>query len=142
MAFIRSIEKIGEKFATVTPTRASEYDFGVRNPRKSWAGATAASESSYEAGVQGAIAKKKFGKGVKAAGDTAWAEGAVQKGTQRWGPGVALARDKYQRGFAPYHAAIERTQLPPRYPRRDPRNLARVEAIDKALSAVKEGMAK
>jgi len=138
MAFIRSIDQIGKKFATVTPTRSEDYRAGVSNPRKSWAQATAASEAAYEAGVQQAVAKKRFGKGVKAAGDQAWATGAVEKGTQRWGPGVAMAQDKYMKGFAPYRDAIERCTLPPRYARRDPRNLERVSAVNKALIAVKE----
>jgi len=29
----------------------------------------------------------------------------------------------------PYHAAIERVDLGPRFPRRDPRNLSRVKAV-------------
>jgi len=138
MAFIRSIDTIGKKFATVTPTRSEDYRQGVTNPRKSWANATASSEAAYEAGVQQAITKKRFGKGVKNAGDAAWQQGAIDKGTTRWGPGVALAQDKYMKGFAPYRDAIERVTLPPRYNKRDPRNLERVKAIDNALIAVKE----
>ncbi len=138
MAFIRSIEQIARKFASVTPGRTEDYRFGVENPRRDWAGATAAAEAAYEMGVTQAIAKKRFGKGVKAAGTPAWQEGAVTKGTARWGPGVTLAEDKYRRNFAPFRDAIERVTLPPRYARRDPRNLARVKAIVDALVAAKE----
>lgn len=101
-------------------------------------GATAAAEPAYEAGVTQAIAKKRFGKGVKKAGDDTWQRGAVEKGTARWGPGVTLAQDKYARNFAPFRDAIERVTLPPRFARRDPRNLLRVKAIVDALSAAKE----
>lgn len=138
MAFIRSIEQIANKFATVTPGRTTDYEFGVNNPRKDWGTSTAAAESAYEMGVTQAIAKKRFGKGVKAAGTEKWQRGAITKGTQRWGPGVTLARDDYARGFAPYRDAIERVTLPPRYARRDPRNLERVKAIVNALTAAKE----
>ena len=88
------------------------------------------------------MTKKKFGKGVTAAGDAAWQKGAQEKGTSRWGAGVALSQDKYRQNFAPYRDAIERVQLPPRGPKRDPRNLKRVEAVNAALIAVKEQQSK
>ncbi|MBA7699636.1 hypothetical protein ES703_108335 [subsurface metagenome] len=138
MAFIRSIEQIARKFASVTPGRTEDYRFGVENPRRDWANATAAAESAYEGGVTQAIAKKRFGKGVKAAGTEKWSRGAIEKGTARWGPGVTLGEAAYRTGFAPFRDAIERVTLPPRYPRRDPRNLERVKAIVNALTAAKE----
>ncbi len=138
MAFIRSIEHIGRKWASVTPGRTEDYRAGVENPRKDWGVATAAAESAYESGVTQAIAKKRFGKGVKLAGTEAWQRGAIEKGTARWGPGVTMAQDKYARAFAPYRDAIERCTLPPRYARRDPRNLERVKAVVNALIAAKE----
>lgn len=138
MAFIRSIETVAKKFATVTPTRVADYAEGVANPRRDWAQATAAAEGAYEAGVQQSIVKKRFGKGVKKAGSATWQRGAEEKGAARWGPGVQLAQDKYAAGFAPYHDTIAATKLPPRYARRDPRNLERVKAISMALAARKE----
>jgi len=138
VAFIRSIDNIAKKWSSVTPMRSEDYRAGVENPRKDWMTSTVASESAFEAGVQAAIAKKKFGKGVKAAGSEAWQRGAIEKGTQRWGPGVAMAAPKYAQGFAPFRDAIERTTLPPRYARRDPRNLERVKAIVTALVQAKE----
>lgn len=138
MAFIRSIEHIAKKWADVTPGRTADYEAGVQNPRRDWGVATAAAEGAYEMGVQQAIAKKRFGKGVKLAGSETWQRGAIEKGTQRWGPGVALAQDKYGRNFAPYRDAIERATLPPRYAKRDPRNLERVKAVVNALTAAKE----
>lgn len=138
MAFIRSIEQISRKWADVTPGRSADYEAGVQNPRRDWGAATAAAESAYEAGVTMAISKKRFGKGVKAAGTEKWQKGAMEKGTARWGPGVSLAVDTYGRGFAPYRDAIERVTLPPRYAKRDPRNLNRVKAVVDALIAAKE----
>ncbi|MBA7479876.1 hypothetical protein ES707_15317 [subsurface metagenome] len=138
MAFIRSIEHIARKWAVVTPGRTEDYRAGVENPRVDWATATAAAESAYESGVTQAIAKKRFGKGVKGAGTDKWQRGSVEKGTARWGPGVTMAQDLYARNFAPYRDAIERATLPPRYARRDPRNLERVKAVVNALVAAKE----
>lgn len=138
MAFIRSIDTIAEKWSTVTPQRSADYEDGVKNPRRSWSQATGAAEDSYKMGVQQAIAQGRFGAGVKRAGDEKWQAGAVEKGVSRWGPGVSLARDAYRSGFAPYQEAISRITLPPRYAKRDKRNLQRVNAVVDALIKTKE----
>ena len=139
MANIRSLDSITKKWATVTPQRTGDYEDGVRNPKSDWASNTAAAEDSYQAGVQAAIAEKRFGKGVRAAGTEKWQKGAIDKGTQRWGPGVAMAQSAYAAGFAPYRDAIERLTMPPRYHRRDPRNLNRVKAVVDAMIAAAKG---
>ena len=129
MAQIKSLDKIASKFVTVTPQRSrQQYREGVSAPRRSWSGATAAAEGNYEQGVQAAITRKSFGKGVRAAGDSKQMTNAAGKGATRFGPGVAEAGPAYNAGFAPYHAAIGSVTLPPRFARRDPRNLARVSA--------------
>jgi len=138
MAAIRSIEKISKKWATVTPGRVEDYRNGVESPRRDWEAATAGSEDAYNAGVTQAIAEKRFGKGVRNAGTDKWQRGALEKGTQRWGPGVAMAEGAFAQGYGPIRDAIERVTLPPRYARRDPRNLNRVKAIvDTIVAAAK-----
>ena len=135
MAAIRSIERIAKKWATVTPGRTGYYQAGVEAPRRDWETATAAAEDAYQSGVTQAIAEKRFGKGVRAAGSEKWQRNAIEKGGQRWGPGVAMAEAAYAAGFAPFRDAIERVTLPPRFARRDPRNLNRVKAVVDALIA-------
>jgi len=137
MAFIRSVDTIAKKWAEVTPMRAADYAAGIANPRRSWAAATKNAEDAYEAGVQKAIGHKAFGKGVSKAGDEKWSRKAQTRGVANWGPGVADAEGDYMAGFAPYREAIAAVKLPPRYARRDPRNLARVKAIVDALIAKK-----
>lgn len=138
MAHIRSVDQIAKKWAEVTPMRTDEYAAGIANPRRSWAAGAKAAEASYEEGVKKAMSHKAFGKGVTKAGDEKWQRKASINGVRNWGPGVAEAQGDYAAGFAPYQAAIASTTLPPRYPRRDPRNLARVKAIVDALVAKKE----
>jgi len=138
MAFIRTIDAIAKKWASVTPMRSADYQAGIETPRKDWKTATRAAEPAFEAGIQSAISRKAFGKGVDGAGTEKWRKGASQKGVSRWGPGVAIAEPEYRAGFGPYRDVIERTVLPARYAKRDPRNLERVSAIVKALSAAKE----
>lgn len=141
MAAIRSIEEIAEKWATVTPQRVADYEQGIRNPRKDWKTTTVEANASWKAGVAAAASADRFLKGVNRAGTPKWQEASIEKGVARWGPGVQLARDEYAAGFGPYREAISRTQLPPRFPRRDPRNLERVKAITDALGKTKEGLA-
>ena len=137
MAAIRTVDLIASKWATVTPQRSADYEAGVRAPKTDWARATTAAVDAWKAGVTAAIAAGSFAKGVARAGSAAWAEGAITKGVARWGPGVALAQDKYQTAFAPFREAIARVTLPPRFARRDPRNLLRVNAIVDALVKAK-----
>jgi len=137
MADIRPIDQIAGKWATVTPQRSSDYEFGIKNPRADWQAKTASSADSWKVGVTNAANNDLFRKGVVRAGTDTWQRGALEKGTQRWGPGVALAEDKYAAGFAPFREAIARVQLPPRFARRDPRNLDRVKAVVDALVKAK-----
>lgn len=138
MAAIATAEAIGEKWARVTPQRSPDFEAGVRSPRRDWATATAAAAPQWEAGVQAAIANKLFSKGVARSGTSEWQAATIEKGVPRWGQGVALAQSKYTERFKPYRDAIERTTLPQRFARRDPRNLLRVKAIVDALIKVKE----
>lgn len=140
MAHIRSVDQIASKWAEVTPMRSADYAAGIANPRRSWSAATKAAEKAYEEGINKSIAKKAFGKGVTKAGDEKWARKASTRGVANWGPGVAEAKGDYAAGFAPYHAAISGCVLPPRYAKRDPRNMARVKAIVDALVAKKESL--
>lgn len=140
MAFIRSVDQIAKKWAEVTPMRSADYAAGVAAPRRSWSAATKAAEASYEAGVTKSIAGKRFGKGVIKAGDERWSRKSTTRGVANWGPGVAEAQGDYAAGFAPFQAAIAACVLPPRYARRDPRNMARVKAIVDALVQKKESL--
>lgn len=136
---IKSLSAIAEKFARVTPQRAADFVEGVSTTPVDWAGVTAAAGPSYAAGVQAAITRKGFEKGVKEAGTEKWRSKTVDIGGARWGPGIQAAVGDYAAGFAPYVAVLEKLTLPPRYPTGDPRNYARVQAIGEALFKARIG---
>lgn len=138
MAAIKALDAIAEKWATVTPQRTPQYIDGVQSPRVDWAQATKAAIDNWAAGVTAAIQNKLFGKGVDRAGTDRWKRMTIAKGPGRWAEGVQLAREDYASGFAPYREAISGLTLPPRYARRDPRNLQRVAAVVGAMQAVKQ----
>lgn len=139
MPAIRSSSEIAKKWADVTPGRGAQYTEGVKNPRKDWQQATAASEDRYNRGVQEAIGRGAFGKGVGKTSTAEWQKQAVSLGSARFGPGVSAAKEKYLREFDPYRNVIESTTLPPRGPVGDPANINRVVEMARALHAAKTG---
>jgi hypothetical protein len=139
MAGIKATDAIAAKWARVTPQRSQDYSDGIENPRRGWAESAAAAEATYQQGVQQAATKGRYGKGVRAAGNEKWQRKAREKGPQRFQEGVQLAQPDYQAGFAPYADTIRNTTLPPRYPKGDPRNFARVQAVGTALSNKRSG---
>ena len=138
MAAIKPLSDSADKFVRRAAVATEDYRDGVLNPRRSWQDATAAAEQSYKAGVIAAANAGRFGSGVRRAGDEKWQRGATTKGPGRFAEGVAVARDDWSDGFAPYHEAIERLTLPPRGPRGSEANYQRVRAIGAAERAVYE----
>jgi len=133
MAEIKSLGDVREKWARVTPMRTEDYKLGIQNPKRDWAEEAEAAKTNWKMGIDQAASKDLFAKGVRAAGTNKWRDASLSKGPGRFAEGVMLAESDYEKGFAPYHAAIERVDLGPRFPRRDPRNLNRVKAVVDAL---------
>lgn len=130
---VKGLDRISEKWARVSQASQPDYEAGIRNPRTDWAKATAAASENYKMGVQQAINQNRFAKGVEKAGSAKWQENSISKGPARWAEGINLSRNQYEKGFAPYREVIERTTLPPRGPKGDPKNIQRVAVIADAL---------
>lgn len=124
-----------QKWATRSSAASGDYAAGARSPRRSWSASAAASEANYEAGVNEAIGRKAFGKGVQDAGDGKWQKGIEEKGRTRYQSGVAVAQGEYSAGFAPYEQVLRSTTLPPRGPKGS--NYGRVQAVGEALRSRK-----
>lgn len=139
MAEIKSLSDIAEKWTRVTPGRVEDYKLGIQNPKRDWAEEAEAGKDNWKAGIDAAAAKDLFSKGIARAGTAKWKEKSLKKGPSRFAEGVYIAGDDYKKGFAPYREAIARTDLGPRFPKRDPRNLDRVKRIVAALIAEKLG---
>ncbi len=137
MPIVKAIAKIAEKWARVTPQRSGDYEAGVRDPIRDWATNTAAADAAYKAGVTDAVAKGRFLSGVKKAGTEKWKRKATEVGPARFAQGVQVAQPDYEKGFAPFRDVIEKTTLPPRFAKGDPRNVDRVRVIAAALAAAK-----
>jgi hypothetical protein len=138
MAAIKPVEQSAEKWQRRAQVAGPDYQAGVQNPRQSWAQAAAAADANYRQGVTAAATAGRFAAGVRKAGDERWRANALAKGPSRFGEGVTLAVGEWQRGFAPYQAAIASLQLPARGPAGSPQNLQRVQAVANLLRQVKE----
>jgi len=139
MAEIKSLGSIRDKWTRVTPGRTEDYKMGIQSPKRDWAEETAAGADNWKAGIDKAASQNLFAKGVAAAGSKKWQEKSIKKGPGRFAEGVYIAGPDYEKGFGRYHDAIARTELGPRFPKRDPRNLDRVKKIVDALVAEKVG---
>ena len=139
MANIKDVSAIAAKWARVTPGRVAEYQSGVQSPRTSWAQATSGADNAWKEGTAQAAAKGSFKRGVMAAGDNKWQTNTLNKGPARFSEGVAMSEPAFAEGFAKYAAVIQNTQLPPRYPRGDKRNLDRVQVLATALNKARTG---
>jgi len=139
MAEVKSLAKVKEKWTRVTPQRAEDYQLGIQSPRRDWAATATAAKDSHKSAMAAAGASDAYAKGIAKAGTDKWKKKALAKGPSRFSEGVMLGGEDYEKGVAPYLEAIAAVVLPPRFPRRDPRNLARVSAIDTALAKKKTG---
>lgn len=133
MAEIKPLSSIRDKWTRVTPGRTEDYKLGIQNPKRDWEEETKAGKDNWKAGVDAAAAKDLFAKGVTKAGTAKWRDHALKKGPGRFAEGVYIAGPDYETGFKPFHDAISRVDLGPRFPKRDPRNLNRVKAVVDAL---------
>lgn len=129
---------LANKFVTRAQAAAPDYKTGVQNAGGDWETNTKNAEANYEQGVQQSIADKRFGRGVAGSGGKYQAN-AVALGTQRYAPGVANAKDAWQRGVQPALDTLKSLNLPPKGPRRSPQNQARSAAVSLALGNLKTG---
>lgn len=129
MIKIKPIDQIVTRWVEGVRGAGAAYQFGVQNPERDWADATAAQSGAWFQGVQAAHASGRFEGAVRAAGTARWKNRTLTKGVQMWPVAVAAAEGDYRVGYQPFRDAIAAGTLPPRYAKRDPRNMARVDAI-------------
>jgi len=137
MAAIKPLDESADKWTRRAAVAGEDYKAGVTNPRTAWDTASIAADGNYRTAVTAAATGGRYASGVRKAGASRWREGAVNKGPQRFAEGVQLAVGEWQKGFAPYQAAVSSLQLPARGPVGSPQNLARVGAVATALRNVK-----
>jgi len=125
------------KFKTRAMAAGGDYAAGVKASGQDWAANAAAAGDNYAAGVTAAIGRQAFTKGVMASGPEKFVRNASGIGAQRYPQGVGNAEGDWQKGAAPYLDTLRNLTPPPRRPKGDPGNYARVQAVGEALRARK-----
>lgn len=138
---VKSLDQITTKWASRAQAAGQAYSDGVKNPRNSWASQTEQAADNWSQGVQAAVSDGRFARGVTAAGDAAWQNGSINKGVNRYGPGVAAATSKFSAGFQKFAQALTNATLPKKFPKGDPNNMLRSQFVGTLLRNVKLGKA-
>lgn len=134
----RDTASMATKFVARAGQALNDYRDGVQAAGPEWESRTVESEANFEAGVQQAIADKRFGRGVRGSGQK-FQVNAVTLGVPRYGPGVTQAKEAWARGVQPAIDALKALTLPPKGPKRSPQNMQRAQAVVTTLSALVTG---
>ena len=134
---LASAAEIAAKWAKKAAAAQGEYAAGVANPKKDWATETIASEAAMEAGIQAAIARKAFSKGVRKSGTAKQQDRSIKLGPARFAQGIAAGQGEMAANFAPFRDIIERVSPPIKGAKGDPGNLERVRAYSAPLHQAK-----
>ena len=130
---VKSASDIADKWAEVTPQRASYYEAEAPAAGPEWEANTVAAGGTYKAGISVAGIEKRFVGGVKRAGAAKFARKVSTVGVSRYAPGVAAAKEDFAAGFADYQSVLDGLVIPDRGPRGSPGNYAIVEKVGSAL---------
>lgn len=128
-----------KKYVQRAQAAGPDYKKGVEQAGADWQQATSSAGDTYAQGVQDAIARNAFTKGVQKAGAQRYQERAAGVGAQRYPQGVAGAEGDWAQGTQPFLSTIAALTLPARRPKGDPANFERSRAVGMALRARKLG---
>jgi len=135
---MRDLGALSAKFVARAGAASGDYKSGVESAGQAWEAGAASGEGNYEQGVQAAIARKGYGKGIRRAGQAKYVRNAGQLGPQRYTQGVTNAKDAWAQGFAPVAQVIAGLNLPPKGPKRSPQNMQRANMVALELGKWKE----
>jgi len=125
------------KYVTNTANAVNAYKAGVQSPKASQSQSAIAAAPTWQQAVQSPAAASAYKAGLTKAGDSAWMNGALNKGAQRYPQGTQLAAPKWQANVQPYLQTIASTNLPPRGIRGAAQNWQRSQTLGQALHAQK-----
>ncbi|MBU1307868.1 MAG: hypothetical protein KKF33_20380 [Alphaproteobacteria bacterium] len=137
---VKPIEAASTKWTDNASRAAGEYAANAAASAEDWARKTAASMDTYGQAISAPGIKNRFRVGVVKAGAAKYARKINDVARDRFGPGVAAAKDDYKSGAEPYYTLLAGLTLSPRKPKGDPSNYQRVEQVGKALNAKRLAM--
>lgn len=129
---------IAKKYVDRAGVASKDYTDGVANAGGDWENGAKNGEQNFVQGVQDAITRGAYGKGVSGSASK-YVANATKLGAVRYGPGVQNGASAYQAGVAPYLEKLRGLTLPPKGPRRSPQNQQRANMVAAELGKLKTG---
>ena len=136
---MKSAAQSSKKWVEKSGQSAGDYKDGVLNTTKDQAAAAIAAAADYASGVQAAITRGAFAKGLQKSGKSKWQQNSAEKGANRFGEGVANAENEYVQGSSAYDGARAAASSMPRGPKGSEQRYARSKAVGQALRKQKLG---
>lgn len=136
---VKDIAAAAKKWVRNAAAGATSYVEGVQTTPVDQAAAAIAAKDQYAAGVQAAIGRDAFAKGLREAGTDKWRRGAIEKGASRFPQGVQVSEPLYASATGRFFDIIRNLTLNPRGPTGAPQNYDRSRAVGQALRAAKTG---
>jgi len=136
---MKTASQSAAKFVERAGAASGDYVSGAQGTSKDQSTAGIAAAPNYAAGVQAAITRGAYAKGLQKSGKAGWLKGIVEKGANRFAEGVSAGAGKYATNSAVYDSARGAANSMPRGPKGSEANFARAKAVGQALRAVKVG---
>lgn len=136
---MKSAQQSATKFVERAGAASQDYVSGAESTSKDQAAAAIAAAPNYAAGVQAAIGRGAYQKGLQASGKAGWVNGIRTKGQNRFAEGVSAGAVKYATNSGKYDSARSAAESMPRGPKGSEANYARAKAVGIALRKMKTG---
>ena len=137
---MKTASQSSQKFVERASAASGDYVAGAQSTSKDQSAAAIAAAPNYAAGVQAAIARGAYAKGLQTSGKAGWLKGITEKGANRFAEGVASGASKYATNSGKYDSARGAAASLPRGPKGSEQNFARAKAVGQALRKAKTGI--
>ena len=128
-----------QKYSDRAAAASTDYVEGARSTTRSQSAAAIAGAGNWAAGLQAAIAGKRYEAGLRASGDEGWRRGVEEKGAVRYAGGVASGANKYAQNSGKFDSARGAANGLPRGPKGSEQNYQRSKTVGMALRKLKLG---
>jgi len=132
---VKPIEASATKWGDNAARAATEFATNAAAAAEDWARNTAGAADNFNQAITAPGIKERFRRGVVKAGAAKFMRKINDVARDRFGPGVAAAKDDYKTGAEPFFSTLAGISLSARKPKGDPANYKRVEEVGKALNA-------
>ena len=136
---MKTAQQSSGKFVERASAASADYGEGAARTTKDQSAAAIAAAPNYAAGVQAAITRGAYAKGLQASGKAGWLRGITEKGVNRFAEGVASGAAKYAMNSGKYDTARAAAESMPRGPKGSEANFQRAKAVGLALRKQKVG---